>query len=105
MIAYHGDPKVKAKYLRRVRAHAKADAIIKQGSSMTPLALVPDETPIEHLRNAQQILRSYAFLSDADRMGDPGLAVITGALYRVTVAVKGLEWAAERQAIHERTPT
>jgi hypothetical protein len=27
MIAFHGDPKIKAKYLRRVRAHQKADAI------------------------------------------------------------------------------
>ena len=29
LIAYHGDPRIKAKYLRRVRAHAKADEIIK----------------------------------------------------------------------------
>ena len=28
MRAYHNDPKIKAKYLRRVRAHAKADQII-----------------------------------------------------------------------------
>jgi hypothetical protein len=29
LVAYHGDPKIKAKYLRRVRAHAKADQLIK----------------------------------------------------------------------------
>jgi hypothetical protein len=29
MLAYHNDPAVKAKYLRRVRAHAKADRIIQ----------------------------------------------------------------------------
>jgi hypothetical protein len=29
MIAFHGDKKIKAKYLRRVRAHAAADEIIK----------------------------------------------------------------------------
>lgn len=28
LLAFHGDPKVKAKYLRRVRAHEKADEII-----------------------------------------------------------------------------
>src|SRR2546421_7216836 len=28
MIAFHGDPKIKAKYLKRVRAHRKADQII-----------------------------------------------------------------------------
>lgn len=27
LIAYHGDPKIKAKYLRRVRAHRKADEL------------------------------------------------------------------------------
>ena len=29
LLAYHGDNKIKAKYLRRVRAHAKADQIIQ----------------------------------------------------------------------------
>ena len=29
LLAYHNDPKIKAKYLRRVRAHAKADELIK----------------------------------------------------------------------------
>lgn len=29
MLAFHGDKKVKAKYLKRVRMHAKADEIIK----------------------------------------------------------------------------
>jgi hypothetical protein len=29
MIAFHGDPKIKAKYLRRVRAHVKADELIR----------------------------------------------------------------------------
>ena len=29
MIAYHGDPKIKAKYLARVRDHAKADRLIQ----------------------------------------------------------------------------
>jgi hypothetical protein len=29
MIAYHGDKKIKAKYLKRVRAHAKADRLIQ----------------------------------------------------------------------------
>ena len=29
MLAFHGDPKIKAKYLKRVRAHAKADELIK----------------------------------------------------------------------------
>jgi len=29
MLAYHGDPKIKAKYLRRVRAHARADRLIQ----------------------------------------------------------------------------
>ena len=29
MIAFHGDKKVKAKYLNRVRAHARADEIVK----------------------------------------------------------------------------
>jgi hypothetical protein len=28
LLAFHGDPKIKAKYLRRVRAHRKADQII-----------------------------------------------------------------------------
>ena len=28
ILAYHNDPKIKAKYLRRVRAHAKADQIV-----------------------------------------------------------------------------
>jgi hypothetical protein len=29
MQAFHNDPKIKAKYLKRVRAHAKADEIVK----------------------------------------------------------------------------
>jgi hypothetical protein len=29
LIAFHGDPKIKAKFSRRVRAHAKADEIVK----------------------------------------------------------------------------
>ena len=29
MKAYHGDPKIKAKYLKRVRAHAKADQLLQ----------------------------------------------------------------------------
>lgn len=29
MLAYHSDPKIKSRYLKRVRAHAKADEIIK----------------------------------------------------------------------------
>ena len=29
MIAYHGDKKVKSKYVRRVRAHAKADQLVQ----------------------------------------------------------------------------
>lgn len=29
MKAFHNDPKIKAKYLKRVRAHAKADEIVK----------------------------------------------------------------------------
>ena len=29
MLAYHSDPKIKAKYLKRVRAHAKADQLLQ----------------------------------------------------------------------------
>jgi hypothetical protein len=29
MLAYHNDPKIKAQYLRRVRAHEKMDEIIQ----------------------------------------------------------------------------
>ena len=29
MIAYHNDPKIKNKYLARVRAHAKADRLVR----------------------------------------------------------------------------
>ena len=29
MKAFHGDPKIKAKYLRRIRKHYKADQIVK----------------------------------------------------------------------------
>jgi hypothetical protein len=29
IIAYHGDPKIKAKYLRRLRAHRRADEIVQ----------------------------------------------------------------------------
>ena len=29
MLAFHNDPKIKAKYLKRVKAHAKADKIVK----------------------------------------------------------------------------
>jgi hypothetical protein len=29
LIAYHGDPKIKAKYLRRVRAHRRADELVQ----------------------------------------------------------------------------
>jgi hypothetical protein len=29
MIAFHGDPKIKAKYLKRVMAHVEADELVK----------------------------------------------------------------------------
>ncbi len=29
MLAYHADPKIKAKYLKRVQAHFKADQIVQ----------------------------------------------------------------------------
>jgi len=29
LIAYHGNPKIKEKYLKRVKAHAKADRLIQ----------------------------------------------------------------------------
>lgn len=42
------------------------------------------ETPVECCGNILQALRSWAFLSDAERAGNEGLAIICNAVERIS---------------------
>jgi hypothetical protein len=54
------------------------------------LALVPEEGPAEHLRNAQQLVYGWPFLSPTDRAGDAGVEVLKAIGARIDRALSQL---------------
>jgi hypothetical protein len=54
------------------------------------LALVPEEGPEENLRNAQQLVYGWPFLSPTDRAGDEGLEVLKAIGARIDRALSQL---------------